>query len=80
MEAYGKSKQPVGEQVLVDAETAAAMCAMHRGTWYKKVAAGLAPKPVSIGGVIRWRKAELEEWIVAGCPARSKWENTRCKK
>lgn len=63
------------EVLLVDAETAAAMCDMHRGTWYKKVSAGNTPKPVRIGGVVRWRKAELESWIAAGCPARSKWES-----
>lgn len=67
----------VVEPVLVDADAAAAMCSMHRATWYKKTASGQTPKPVRIGGVVRWRKAEIEEWIAAGCPARAKWDAVR---
>lgn len=65
------------EAALVDADAAAAMCGIHRATWYKAVSNGKAPASVRIGGVVRWRRTELEEWIAAGCPARQKWESMR---
>lgn len=68
------------EAVLIDADAAARMCGMHRATWYRKHSAGLTPKDVRIGGVVRWRKGEIEDWIAAGCPARVRWESMRTKK
>lgn len=29
---------------------------------------GLLPAPVKLGGSVRWRRADLESWIEAGCP------------
>lgn len=60
--------------VLIDANEVARMCSMHRASWYKAVASGKAPASVRIGGMVRWRKDEIEAWIAAGCPIRSKWE------
>ena len=30
--------------------------------------AGRMPRPIKLGALIRWRRAELEAWIAAGCP------------
>jgi predicted DNA-binding transcriptional regulator AlpA len=35
--------------------------------------AGRIPAPVRIGRRTLWRRAELEAWILAGCPARGCW-------
>lgn len=32
------------------------------------------PKPIRLGHCVRWRKAELEAFVVAGCPTREAWE------
>jgi excisionase family DNA binding protein len=32
-------------------------------------ATGRLPAPVRLGRSVRWRSAELEDWISAGCPA-----------
>jgi prophage regulatory protein len=37
-------------------------------------AAGKLPRPVKIGGAIRWRLDEIEAWLAAGCPDREHWE------
>ena len=29
---------------------------------------GRMPRPVKLGALIRWRRAELDAWIKAGCP------------
>lgn len=67
--------EAVVEQTLIDANSAALMCGMHRASWYKAVASGKAPAGVRIGGMVRWRKAELESWIAHDCPPQAKWEN-----
>ena len=32
------------------------------------VDAGKMPRPLKIGGMIRWRRQELDDWLAAGCP------------
>lgn len=31
---------------------------------------GRMPRPVKLGHLIRWRRADLEAWITAGCTAK----------
>lgn len=31
--------------------------------------AGRMPAPIKLGNLVRWRRAELDEWIRAGCPS-----------
>ena len=35
--------------------------------------AGLVPKPLKIGGSVRWDPEDIREWIQAGCPDRRRW-------
>ena len=35
---------------------------------YRLADAGRMPRPVKLGSLVRWRRAELEAWINAGCP------------
>lgn len=30
--------------------------------------AGRMPRPVRLGALVRWRRAELIDWLAAGCP------------
>ena len=36
--------------------------------------AGLIPRPLRIGGCVRWRADELSPWLQCGAPSRSVWE------
>ena len=36
---------------------------------YRMADAGKMPPPVRLGALVRWRRAELMEWLAAGCPA-----------
>ncbi len=58
---------------LVSAQEAARICGVSKATWWSHHSAGLIPQPVRIGGRTLWRRAELNDWIRAGCPPRSKW-------
>lgn len=35
---------------------------------YRLADANKIPRPLKIGGSVRWRRAELEQWIADGCP------------
>ena len=36
---------------------------------YRLSDAGQMPRPIRLGSLVRWRRAELEAWIGAGCPS-----------
>ncbi len=37
-------------------------------------AAGRLPKPIRLGGSIRWNREEVQKWFERGCPERKAWE------
>jgi len=39
--------------------------------------AGKLPKPIRLGGSVRWNRAEIERWFEAGCPDRKTWDATK---
>jgi predicted DNA-binding transcriptional regulator AlpA len=46
-------------------------------TLHRLNASGKLPAPIRIGtrgARPRWRREEIEAWIVAGCPPRTEWE------
>ena len=57
---------------LLTAAESADMAGVAKRSWWRYVSSGRAPAPVRLGGVVRWRRSELAEWISAGCP--------RCRK
>lgn len=34
---------------------------------YRLADAGKLPRPVRLGGMVRWNRAELESWVADGC-------------
>jgi len=36
--------------------------------------AGRLPRPIRLGGSVRWNRQEVTDWFVAGCPDRKTWE------
>ena len=38
-------------------------------TVYRLADRGAMLRPVKLGGLVRWRAAELETWIDSGCPS-----------
>ncbi len=68
------------ECVLLSAKEAWTLCGLSKSSWYKNLALGLIPRPVKIGGALRWRREELLHWIDTGCPARTVWDTMNKKK
>jgi predicted DNA-binding transcriptional regulator AlpA len=52
---------------MVNARTAAAIVGVSRRSWWRFVAEGRAPKPIRLGRCVRWRLAEIRNWIAGGC-------------
>ncbi|QDU34898.1 Prophage CP4-57 regulatory protein (AlpA) [Poriferisphaera corsica] len=44
---------------------------------YRMRNAGKLPKPVKLGGVVRWRLDELKQWVAAGMPNMLRWNQMR---
>jgi predicted DNA-binding transcriptional regulator AlpA len=40
-------------------------------------AAGKLPKPIRLGGSVRWNRVEVTAWFEAGCPARRAWDTMK---
>jgi prophage regulatory protein len=36
--------------------------------------AGKLPKPIRLGGSVRWNREEVQRWFEAGCPDQKTWE------
>ena len=57
----------------------AKMLACSPRSVYRLADAGRIPPPVRIGGLVRWPRAMLEQWIAEGCPVpknRQNWPKT----
>lgn len=62
------------EPLAVDAKTLARMLCCSVRHIERQDAAGKLPAPVRIGRSKRWRAAEIDAWLQAGCPDRHAWE------
>ena len=63
-----------GDCRLVDTRELAALWRVHPRTIKQLKAAGKLPAPIKIGPqTLRWRAAEIHDWLVAGCPDPADW-------
>ncbi len=53
---------------LLTTAQAARLLGIGERTLWRHSRSGAAPAPVTIGGTVRYRRAELLAWIVDGCP------------
>ena len=59
---------------LITAVQLADLLSISERTLYRLKSTGQLPKPISLGGSVRWRLAEVRSWIAEGCPKPSKSE------
>ena len=41
---------------------------------YRLADSGRMPRPIRLGGAVRWRRKEIADWVEAGCPEVKKGE------
>jgi prophage regulatory protein len=57
--------------------TVADRLAVSKRTLHRLNSAGRMPRPVRVGGCLRWKASEINVWIALGCPARAAFEARR---
>lgn len=62
---------------LISAERLAAILEVSKRTLWRLRSAGRLPRPIQLGGSVRWRADEIEQWIARGCPPLLVWETYR---
>jgi predicted DNA-binding transcriptional regulator AlpA len=59
------------QATMITAQQLAGKMQISTRSLWRKLSAGLVPRPIRIDGIVRWRLAEVEQWIADGCPAQS---------
>lgn len=66
------------QPILVDARRAAVLLGVGLRTLRTMDAAGRMPAALRLSpGCVRWRLAELHEWVATGAPPRAEWAAIR---
>jgi len=66
--------EPADRPLLIDIHALAALLDRSAASLERDIPAGRLPAPVWLGGSRRWRRAEIEAWVDAGCPTQAEWE------
>lgn len=64
----GKILSPAIQRELITAPEFAELLNISERTFYRLKSIGRLPKPITLGGSIRWRLSEARQWIADGCP------------
>ena len=67
----GKSTPETAAELL-DVLAVAELCGCSARTVRRLADAGRMPRPIKLGSLVRWRRAELEAWMAAGCPCQER--------
>lgn len=60
---------------LLDVRSVAKMLGCSTRNVFRLSANGKMPSPLKIGVLVRWRQADLDAWLAAGCPPIRQPEN-----
>lgn len=61
-------------QLAISARELAEMLNVSLRQVWRLNSAGKLPKPIRLGGSVRWKRAEIQQWFEAGCPDRKVWD------
>ncbi len=73
-------KIPDDSGLLIDVKTTANLLSVSERMVYRLADQKAAPTPIRLGALVRWRLAEIIEWIDDGCPTKWKWPRSRGEK
>ncbi len=59
---------------LLNAKSLGQLLALSKRQVFRLNSCGKIPKPLKIGGSVRWSAEEISNWLAAGAPDRKAWE------
>ncbi|QDU33026.1 Helix-turn-helix domain protein [Poriferisphaera corsica] len=59
---------PIAHTSMLNVKDVARRLQCSPRTVYRLCDAGLMPKPIKLGQLIRWNADTIEQWIAQGCP------------
>ncbi len=62
------------DALAIDAVQLGRLLGLSMRTIRRLDSSGRIPRPVRIGGAVRWRASEIAAWLNEGCPDRQAWE------
>ncbi len=75
MEEQNQTKaRSINEILAIGARELAEMLNVSLRQVWRLNSAGKLPRPVRLGGSVRWNRQEVTEWFESGCPDRKTWE------
>jgi len=69
-----KKARNIHEALAISARELAEMLDVSLRQVWRLNSAGKLPKPIRLGGSVRWNRQEVTAWFEAGCPDRHAWE------
>lgn len=69
----------LGELIAIDARQLAELLGLSVRTVRRLDSSAELPRPIRIGGAVRWRYEEIKAWIAADCPDRQQWESIKAQ-
>jgi excisionase family DNA binding protein len=67
MSAGNEPIDEIGQPLLITARKLAQLLGVSTRTLWRLRSAGQLPKPMRLGGAVRWRFDEVRAWIAGGC-------------
>ena len=69
-----KQARSVHEALAISARDLKEMLNVSLRQVWRLNSAGKLPKPIRLGGSVRWNRQEIMDWFATGCPDRKTWE------
>lgn len=61
-------------EILLTAQMVGERLNLSKRQIFRLKSAGKIPSPVRVGGAVRWRESDIEQWIEWGCCSRQEFE------
>lgn len=71
VDGNGRAKEPAPEPIFVTAAELAQLMRISTRTLWRLLSARKMPKPIRLGGAVRWRMDVIQDWIDQGCPVQN---------
>jgi len=69
-----KKARNVQEALAISAHEFAGLFGISLRQVWRLNSAGKLPRPIRLGGSVRWNRAEIQNWFETGCPDRKAWD------